>query len=78
MFEFFPGNYRWSYNTLLAFSAGAQFGDFALIHESLRSHAGKDEVWHREWGRLADVLERRALGASRHTAAECLDRKSVV
>ena len=72
MFEFFPGNYRWSYNTLLAFSAGAQLGDFALIHERLCGHAGEDEVWHREWARLADVLERRALGASRHTAAEDL------
>ena len=26
MFEFFPGHYRWSYNTLLAFAAGILAG----------------------------------------------------
>jgi len=70
MFEFFPGHYRWSYNTLLAFSAGGQLGDFALIGKSLHENVGKDETWHREWARLADVLEKRAKSGSRFTAAE--------
>jgi dipeptidyl aminopeptidase/acylaminoacyl peptidase len=70
MFEFFPGNYRWSYNTLLAFSAGAQLGDFALINERLRDKIGDDDAWHDQWAGLAGMLERRAGGGSRHTAAE--------
>ena len=72
MYEFFPGNYRWSYNTLLAFSAGAQLGDVASIHEVLLSSDGDDEAWQREWAALADRLEKRATasGASRYTATE--------
>ena len=70
MFEFFPGHYRWSYNTLLAFAAGGQLGDIALIHPSLSKEVGKDEAWHREWARLADMLEKRAKAGSRFTAAE--------
>lgn len=60
MFEFFPGNYRWSYNTLLAFAAGGQLGDIALILPRLQKSAGDDEAWHREWSWLADVLAQRA------------------
>lgn len=70
MYELFPGNYRWSYNTLLAFAGGGQFGDVALIHPHLAAGVGDDEVWQREWGRLADMLEQRAKAGSRHTAAE--------
>lgn len=72
MFEFFPGNYRWSYNTLLAFSAGAQLGDVALIYDTLSRSAGDDGVWHSEWARLAEILERRAGApkASDFTASE--------
>lgn len=70
MFEFFPGHYRWSYNTLLAFSAGGQLGDFALIEKALRANVGKDDAWHREWARLADILEKRAKAGSRFTASE--------
>ena len=74
MFEFFPDNYRWSYNALLAFSAGAQLGDVGLIHKALLASEGDDEVWHSEWARLADLLEERAQGAwvSILTAAENL------
>ena len=70
MFEFFPGHYRWSYNTLLAFSAGGQLGDFALIEKALREKVGQDDAWHREWARLAAILEQRAKHGSRLTAAE--------
>jgi dipeptidyl aminopeptidase/acylaminoacyl peptidase len=70
VFEFFPGNYRWSYNTLLAFAAGGQLGDFALIHQNLLREAEKDQAWHREWARLGEVLERRAKAGSKFTAAE--------
>nr|WP_166181191.1 alpha/beta fold hydrolase [Altererythrobacter segetis] len=74
MFEFFPGNYRWSYNALLAFSAGAQLGDVGLVHQALLASNGDDEVWHTEWARLADVVEGRTVGplVSDHTAAENL------
>jgi dipeptidyl aminopeptidase/acylaminoacyl peptidase len=74
MFEFFPGNYRWSYNTLLAFSAGAQLGDVGLIHQALLARVGDDEAWHREWARLAELVEERARGplVTVHTAAENL------
>jgi dienelactone hydrolase len=70
MFEFFPGDYRWSYNTLLAIAAGGQLGDIALIHSSLARDVGKDEAWHREWARLAGILETRAKAGSRHAAAD--------
>ena len=70
MFEFFGGNYRWSYNTLLAFAAGGQLGDFALIERQLKEKLGDDEAWHREWARLADMLETRAKGGSKYSAAE--------
>src|SRR5581483_11804314 len=70
MFDFFPGHYRWSYNTLLAFSAGGQLGDFALIEKALREKVGQDDAWHREWARLAAILERRAKQGSRLSAAE--------
>ena len=70
MFEFFPGHYRWSYNTLLAFAAGGQLGDFALIQRNLAKDVGKDDAWHREWARLADTLEKRAKAGSRFTASE--------
>lgn len=60
MYEFFPGNYRWSFNALYAFTADGQFGDVALILSRLQEAVGDDEVWHREWAWLGDVLERRA------------------
>jgi dipeptidyl aminopeptidase/acylaminoacyl peptidase len=60
MFEFVPNNYRWSYNTLLAFAAGGQFGDIALILDRLNKENGNDDVWHDAWSWLAQVLERRA------------------
>lgn len=70
MYEFFPGNYRWSYNTLLALAAGGQLGDIALIHGNLLERVGDDAAWHEEWAGLAGVLEKRAKSGSRHTAAE--------
>jgi dienelactone hydrolase len=70
MFEFFPGHYRWSYNTLLAFAAGGQLGDFALIERNLKQKVGQDDAWHTEWARLAEILEKRAQAGSRHTASE--------
>ncbi|HEV8259169.1 MAG TPA: prolyl oligopeptidase family serine peptidase [Burkholderiales bacterium] len=70
MYELFPGNYRWSYNTLLAISSGGQLGDFALIRDALSAKVGDDDAWHRQWARLADVLEKRAKSGSRWTAAE--------
>ena len=62
MYEYFPGNYRWSYNLLLAFAAGGQFGDISMIGPRLLAKAGDDEAWHAEWRHLAGVLEKRARG----------------
>ena len=60
MFELFPGNYRWSYNTWAALAAGGEFGDLGLILDRLRSSGGRDEDWYEAWTWLADLLERRA------------------
>ena len=61
MHSFFPGNYRWSYNTLFAFAAGGEFGDVAMVVDRLVGHDGDDEAWIREWAWLADLLHRRAV-----------------
>jgi dienelactone hydrolase len=68
MHEFFPSNYRWSYNTLLAFAAGGQLGDIALILPRLAQGNNDDAAWHREWAWLARMVERRAASASAQTA----------
>jgi dienelactone hydrolase len=69
--EFFPSSYRWSYNTLLAFAAGGQLGDLALILPRLLAPGADDETWHREWAWLGTVLERRAQAArSRDSACD--------
>src|SRR5262245_44869634 len=70
MFHFFPGNYRWSYNTLLAFAAGGQLGDITMVVERLQGAVGDDAAWHREWAWIAAVLEKRAKSGSRLTAAD--------
>jgi fermentation-respiration switch protein FrsA (DUF1100 family) len=60
VFELFPGNYLWSYNTWGALAAGGELGDIGLILERLRKSAGNDEEWHASWKWLAERLERRA------------------
>lgn len=60
MHSFFPGNYRWSYNTLFAFAAGGELGDVAMVVDRLEGRHGDDEAWIREWAWLADILEERA------------------
>jgi len=70
VFHFFPGHYRWSYNTLLAFAAGGQLGDITMVVERLQDKVGDDAAWHREWAWIAGVLEARAEKGSRITAAE--------
>jgi dienelactone hydrolase len=72
MHFFFPDNYRWSYNTLLAFAAGAELGDFALILPKLSAHVGKDDEWHKAWLELAELLEQRAEGKKGITRSENL------
>ncbi len=68
MHEFFPSNYRWSYNALLAFAAGGQLGDIALILPRLLASNNDDLAWHREWAWLARVLEGRAASGTTQTA----------
>lgn len=60
MFEYFPGNYRWSTNIQIALSCGAPMGDVALIGDRLRARVGDHEAWYAGWSWLAGVLDRRA------------------
>ena len=60
MYELFPGNYRWSYNTWCALAAGGEFGDLGLILSRLQESAGRDEEWFRAWNWLAERVELRA------------------
>ncbi len=60
------------YNTLLAFAAGGQLGDVALILPRLQTAVGDDEAWHREWSWIGAALSRRAENGSRETASENL------
>ena len=59
MYEFFPGNYLWSYNVWAVMAAGGQFGDFSLIHKRLLDNVGNVETWNQEWSWLAEKLEQR-------------------
>ena len=70
MFEFFPGNYRWSYNTLAAIAAGGQVGDVSLILGPLRERDDDDEAWYREWSWLGGILETRAEDSEANGASE--------
>jgi hypothetical protein len=70
VFELFPGNYRWSYNVMMAMTAGAQLGDIGLIAERLRQPRADDTAWHHEWSWLAEVLERRAAEALARGSSE--------
>jgi len=62
MFEMFPGNYLWSYNTMLAFAGGGQIGDIELIMADLSANHGDNELWHRKWMELSGIVEQRADG----------------
>ncbi|GAB3200227.1 alpha/beta fold hydrolase [Nocardioides hungaricus] len=62
MYSFFPDHYRWSYNTLLAFAAGAEMGDVGIILPRLTDQVGDDEVWHEAWRDLAELVEDRSSG----------------
>lgn len=74
--EFFPGNYRWSYNTHLALAAGGPFGDVALILPELSAASGTaeaDEAWHLAWAKLAGIAEARGLdGLTGNSRSEAL------
>jgi len=60
MHWFFPGDYRWSYNTLFAFAAGGELGDVSMVVDRLAGKVGDDEVWICGWAWLADIVEERA------------------
>ena len=68
MHSFFPGNYRWSYNTLFAFAAGGELGDVSRVVDRLEGHHGDDEAWIREWAVMADIVEQRAAANLDHDA----------
>jgi len=68
MHEFFPGNYKWSYNTLLAFCGGGQIGDVTRVLRRLEGTAD-DAAWHDAWQEIADVAARRAAGSQQPRSA---------
>lgn len=68
MFEFFPGNYKWSYNTLLAFCGGGQMGDVAAVLAKLQG-ATDDSSWHGAWQEIADIATQRAAGTTQPRSA---------
>lgn len=59
MYEFFPGNYKWSYNTLLAFCGGGQVGDVSHVVERLKG-VTDDALWHDAWQEIATSAKQRA------------------
>lgn len=68
MHEFFPGNYKWSYNALLAFCGGGQMGDVSRVLSKLQG-AADDGAWHGAWQEIADVATRRATSATHPRSA---------
>jgi alpha-beta hydrolase superfamily lysophospholipase len=68
MHEFFPGNYKWSYNTLLAFCGGGQMGDVARVLARLQGPPD-DAAWHDAWQEIAQISARRAAGATHPRSA---------
>ena len=57
-FAYFPENYRWSFNFLIAYAmvraGGAEIGEIDQVGRRLANHVGDDEQWFREWVRMAD------------------------
>jgi dienelactone hydrolase len=63
MYEFFPGNYKWSYNTLLAFCGGGQVGDVDRVVSRLQG-SSDDTAWHDAWQEIAVSARTRAQASS--------------
>ncbi len=62
-FAYFPSDYRWSFNLLMALSsATAGAADIGEVYQVLRrlKKVGDDNLWFREWARMGDRV--RALG----------------
>jgi len=69
MFQYFPGNYRWSLAVLRAIAAGGLFGEVDWACARLRTASsvgpsGDLDAWHAAWRELAEQLETSALQAA--------------
>ena len=83
-FAYFPEDYRWSFNMLIAFAmvrtGGADVGEIDQVGRRLADHVGDDDQWFREWVRMADrvrlLAEDAEAGGRRHSAASHFRRAS--
>ena len=52
-FAYFPGDYRWSFNMLIAFAmirtGGAEMGEIDQVGRRLADCVGDDDRWFHEW-----------------------------
>jgi dienelactone hydrolase len=83
-FAYFPEDYRWSFNMLIAFdmvrTGGADVGEIDQVGRRLADHGGDDDHWFREWVTMADRVRLLAEDAEargrRHSAASHYRRAS--
>jgi len=83
-FAYFPGDYRWSFNMLIAFAmirtCGAEMGEIDQVGRRLADCVGDDDRWFREWIGMADHVRGLAEDAEargyRHGAASHFRRAS--
>ena len=66
-FQYFPGNYRWSAEMLVALSTapfgGAEISEVDRIGRALRDNVGDDDAWFHEWVKGADLRVQTARAA---------------
>jgi alpha-beta hydrolase superfamily lysophospholipase len=68
-FAYFPEEYRWSYNVVIALATaaagGADIGEIDQICRRLAKDVGNDSLWFREWVRMADRLRKSGMAEER-------------
>ncbi len=75
MFDYFPGNYAWSFAAVRAIDTGGAVSEVAeacrtLQEASLRNDKSAQEAWHTSWKKLAERIA--ALGAENEAAGQLL------
>ena len=64
---YFPSDYRWSFNTVLALSTarhgGSEIGEIDQVVRVLADHVGDDERWFEEWVAMGDRVLALAVAA---------------
>jgi dienelactone hydrolase len=68
-FTYFPDDYRWSYNALLALAmvrhGGGEIGEIDQVCRRLEGSVGDDEAWFTEWSAMGDHVRELAADADR-------------